>query len=281
MDNLMNQHKEMSFIDHLEELRWHIIRSLLAVLVITVVAFLLKGFVFDTLIFAPTKAHFLTYRAFCWLSRAIPFAGALCMQPANFVLINTEMSGQFMMHLQVAIVLGFVCSFPYIFWEMWRFIEPGLMEEERKYTKGVVLVASLLFFAGVLFGYYLVTPFSINFLAGYYVSPSVANTIAITSYVETLTSIVLAAGLMFELPLVVFFVAKMGLVRAEDMRQYRRHAVVVILFVAAIITPPDVMSQILVTLPVLALYEASIGVAAIVAPKDDETNQAVTPTAQN
>ena len=259
---------DMSFIDHLEELRWHLLRSIIAITIITIAAFLLKSWVFDQLIFAPCQEGFFTYRAFCHLAHQFNLGDSLCFKPANFKLINTEMSGQFTMHLQVALVLGFIASFPYIFWEIWRFVETGLHDDEKKYTQGIVFGASLLFFLGVLFGYYVITPFSINFLAGYYVSDSVANTISITSYVGTLTSIVLSAGIMFELPMLVFFLAKMGLIYADWMRQYRRHAFVVILFIAAIITPPDVWSQILVTIPVYLLYEAGIWVAAVVEKRD-------------
>lgn len=260
--------RDMSFIDHLEELRWHLMRSILAIGVITVAAFLLKGWVFDTLIFGPCKENFFTYRAFCQFAHQFNLGDALCFKPAKFTLINTEMSGQFTMHLQVAAVVGFIVAFPYVFWELWKFVEPGLQDDEKKYTKGIVVASSLLFFAGVCFGYYIITPFSINFLAGYYVSDTVANTISITSYIGTLTSIILAAGIMFELPMLVFFLAKMGLIYADWMRQYRRHAFVVILFIAAIITPPDVWSQVLVTIPVYMLYEAGVWVAAAVEKRD-------------
>lgn len=256
-----NPFGEMSFVDHLEELRWRIARSLLAIGVFMIVAFLFKDIIFDALIFAPSREDFITYRAFCQLSHWLHWGETLCIKPANFQLINTEMSGQFLMHIQVAVTLGFVAAFPYIFWEGWRFVEPGLVDDEKKYTKGIVAATSLLFFAGVLFGYFIISPFSINFLAGYYVSTQVANTIALTSYVSTISSLVLASGIMFQLPLVVYFLAYMGLITAADMRFYRRHAFVVILVVAAVITPPDVFSQILVTLPVWFLYEASIYVA--------------------
>jgi sec-independent protein translocase protein TatC len=266
--SIPNHSNDMSFIDHLEELRWHLMRSIVAITLITIVAFLLKSWVFDTLIFGPCQDNFFTYDAFCQLAHKLNLGDSLCFKPANFKLINTDMSGQFTMHLQVAMVLGFIAAFPYVFWEMWRFIEPGLNESERKYTKGIVIASSLLFFAGVLFGYYIITPFSINFLAGYYVSDQVANTISLTSYVGTLTGIILASGIMFELPMLVFFLAKMGLIYADWMRQYRRHAFVVILFIAAIITPPDVWSQVLVTIPVYLLYEAGIWVAAVVEKRD-------------
>lgn len=251
----------MSFVDHLEELRWRIARSLLAIGIFMIAAFLFKNILFDALIFAPSREDFFTYRVFCRLGQWLHLSDTLCIKPANFQLINTEMSGQFLMHIQVAVTIGFVAAFPYIFWEMWRFVEPGLLDEEKKYTKGIVAATSLLFFAGVLFGYFIISPFSINFLAGYYVSAQVANTIALTSYVSTISGLVLASGIMFQLPLVVYFLAYMGIITAFDMRFYRRHAFVVILIVAAIITPPDVFSQVLVTLPVCFLYEASIYVA--------------------
>ncbi|OWY25700.1 twin-arginine translocase subunit TatC [Sphingobacteriales bacterium UPWRP_1] len=256
---------DLTFIEHLEELRWHLIRAIVAICIISVAAFILPGVLFDTIIFGPKNDNFLTYRAFCKLSDWLHLGGSLCIKPPKFDVINLEMSGQFVAHIKISFIAGLVVAFPYLFWEIWRFVRPGLYETEVKAMRGVVFVSSVLFLIGILFGYFIITPFSVNFLVAYSVSNSVGNYIAFSSYVDTLVSIVLASGIMFELPLLVFFLSKMGLLTPEDMRQYRRHAFVIILFVAAIITPPDVFSQVLVTIPVYLLYEFSVLVSARVA----------------
>ena len=261
------QEAEMSFLEHLEELRWHLIRSFAAIAVISVLAFLSKSFVFDTLILSPKSADFLTYKAFCGLSEALQMSDMLCFQPVAFEVINLEMMGQFLIHLKVAVIIGFILAFPYFFWEMWRFISPGLNKEEAQYSRAIVTASSLLFMAGVSFGYFVLSPFSINFFASYTISPTVTNTIALASYISIITTLVLASGIMFELPIVVYFLSKLGLVTPQVMRQHRKHALVVILLVAAVITPADIASQILVSIPVYFLYEISIFVSATVAPK--------------
>lgn len=257
-----NTNNEMSFIDHLEELRWHLIRSGIAILVITIIVFICNRFIFDTLILGPKSADFLTYKGFCKLSHLLGLGNLLCIQPGNFKLVNIEVTGQFMTHLKVSLVLGIIIAFPYVLWEIWRFIKPGLHEHEQKHTRGFVFVSSLLFFIGVSFGYLVLSPFSINFFATYSVSAQINNTITLTSYISIITTLVLASGIMFELPLIVYFLSNFGLLTPDLMREYRKHAFVVILFIAAIITPADVWTQILVTVPVYFLYELSIGVSA-------------------
>ncbi len=256
---------ELTFIEHLEELRWHLARSLAAVSVISVVVFLLPGILFDTIIFGPKSEGFLTYTLFCNLSTWLGLGESLCIKPAVFSIINLEMSGQFLAHIKISFIAGLVVAFPYIFWEIWRFVRPGLYQTEVNAMRGIVAGSSFLFLVGILFGYFIITPFSINFLVAYSVSSAVDNSIAFASYIDTILAIVLASGIMFELPLVVFFLSKMGLLTPEDMRTYRRHALVVILVVAAVITPPDVFSQVLVTVPVYLLYELSVNISARVA----------------
>lgn len=254
--------KEMSFIDHLEELRWHIIRSLVAVSIVMVAVFIGKNFVFDTIILGPKKPNFLTYTTLCKLSNWLNLGDSMCMKPYDFQIISVDMGGQFWAHLQISMILGLIVAMPYILWELWRFIKPGLMPTEVKQTQGIVFVTSILFFAGVAFGYYILCPFSINFLASYAVSSEVKNTISLGSYVENLSGMILASGLSFEMPMLVFFLSKIGLITADFMRSYRRHALVIILFIAAIITPsPDIMSQLIVSIPLYMLYEMSIFVA--------------------
>jgi len=268
MSEAINQNPaEMSFIEHLEELRWHLVRSISAIGIFSVLAFLAKTFVFDVLLLGPKKSSFLTYQAFCKFSEWLGLGKALCMKPAVFEVVNLDMMGQFLTHLKVSIAIGFIVAFPYFLWEMWRFIRPGLLDNEQKYTNGVVSISSLLFIIGVSFGYLVLSPLSINFFASYSVSASVGNTIALSSYISIITTLVLASGIMFELPMVVYFLSKMGLLTPDSMRAYRRHAFVVILLVAAVITPADVWTQVLVTIPVYFLYEISIFVSAKVAPK--------------
>lgn len=250
--------KEMGFLDHLEEFRWHLVRSVIAIVSVSIITFFAKSWVFDTLIFGPSKPDFISYKLLCQLSNALKMGDLLCTKGFNFVFINTEMAGQFLVHLRVAIVLGFIIAFPYVFWEMWRFIKPALYDKEVKHTRGVIFFSSLLFLMGVLFGYYVLLPVSINFFANYGVSDMVGNSFVLSNYITFITMLVLAAGIMFELPMVVYFLSKVGLITPSFMREYRKHAFIIVLVVAAIITPPDIATQIIVAIPVMLLYEASI-----------------------
>ncbi|MEX0811957.1 MAG: twin-arginine translocase subunit TatC [Chitinophagales bacterium] len=261
---------EMSFIDHLESLRWHVVRAVLSILIFTIATFLFKGFVFDTLIFGPTKLDFPTYRGLCALSEALSLGNMLCIEKLNLRFINIEMAGQFLVHLKVSFVFGFVMGFPYTLWELWKFIRPGLYQKEIRYTRGIVFFSSLLFFLGVSFGYFILTPFAINFFSNYQVSELVSNDFTLTNYVSFLTMFVLASGLIFELPMLVYFLSKIGLLTPGMMREYRRHAVVAILAVSAVITPADVGTMLLVFVPVYFLYEISIFISASVAAKIEE-----------
>lgn len=254
----------MSFLDHLEALRWHLIRAIAAILLIAVAAFIYKDIVFDKIILGPMETDFFTYRFMCYLDNALSLGGVICIQSIPFTLFNLEMSGQFTTHITISAVAGIVLAFPYVFWELWSFIRPGLLENEQSYVRGVVFFASLLFFIGVLFGYYVIAPLSINFLGSYQVSELVGNQINLGSYVSTITSITLASAIVFELPIVVYFLSKAGFITPAFMKAYRRHAIVGALILGAIITPPDVTSQLLVTLPLVILYEISIFISAYV-----------------
>lgn len=252
----------MSFVDHLEELRWHVIRPIIAILVLTVVAFFAKEIVFGWIILGPSKPDFWTYRMLCQLADYVGYAD-LCVKELNFTLQSRQMAGQFSMHLTSSFAVGFVLAFPYAFWEIWSFVAPGLYPKEKKAAQGAVFYVTFLFVLGVLFGYYVVSPLMINFLANYQLDPTILNQFDITSYVSTLLMMVLACGLMFQLPMVILVLAKAGIVGPAFLREYRKHAIVVILIIAALITPsPDVLSQILVALPLLVLYEISIFLAA-------------------
>lgn len=259
---MAEQQKELTFLEHLEALRWTLMRSAAAVLVGMVLAFIYKDVVFDAIILAPQRADFLTYRAFCALALKLGLDESFCMDGTGFTLMNTTMAGQFMVHIMVSFVAGIILAMPYILWEVWRFVKPGLRESERRSVRGVVLFASLLFFLGVLFGYYMLAPLSIQFLGTYKISASVPNLVDLNSYIGTITALTLWTGVLFELPMVVYFLARTGIVGPEFLRKYRRHAYVLILVIAAIITPPDVTSQIIVSIPLVALYEGSIVLAA-------------------
>lgn len=255
---------EMSFLDHLEELRWHLIRSTFAVVLIAVVAFLMRSFIFDVVIFGPSYMSFPTYQVFCDIATYIGIESDFCKDELPFTIQSRTMAGQFSAHIWTSIWAGFILGFPYILWEVWRFISPGLYAKERKYSRGFIFVASFLFFLGVLFGYYVVAPLSINFLGTYQVSERVINEFDLSSYISTVRAAVIACGLMFELPIIIFFLTKVGLVTPEIMRKYRKIALVIVLIVSAVITPPDVASQIIVAVPVLILYQVSIHISSFV-----------------
>jgi sec-independent protein translocase protein TatC len=260
---------EMSFLEHLEELRWHIIRSLIAIVIFMIVAFVFKQVLFDTILLAPSKPEFITNRSLCHLGHFLHDKGiarnpeTLCINKANqFKLISIKMSGQITTHIIVALVAGIILAFPFVIREFWAFFRPALHSNEAKHARGAVLSSTLLFFTGVLFGYFMLAPLSIHFLTSYQVSPDVENQINIRSYIGTLTSVCLATGLVFELPIIAFFLTKIGIITPAFMRKYRKHSIVVIFIVAAIITPPDVFSQTLVAIPLLLLYEVSIFISA-------------------
>ena len=254
--------KEMSFFDHVDELRKHLFRTVVAILVGTIAAFIQKSLIFDTLIFGPKRTDFWTYRMLCDLSHRIYQDDTMCMQDIGFVVSNITMSGQFTQHLYVAFIAGLILAFPFILWEVWKFIRPALKKSERNKIRGVVFYSSLLFFLGILFGYYFLTPVSLSFLGSYRVSEEVINEINLESYIDFVATLTLATGVVFELPVVVFFLAKLGVMGSAFMQKYRRHAFLVILIVAAVVTPPDVTSQVLMTIPLYGLYELSILIAA-------------------
>ena len=261
---------EMSFLEHLEVLRWHLVRAISSIFIFAIGAFLAKGFIFDTVLLGPKNGDFWTYRMLCKLSDKIG-SDLLCITEIPFELINISMAGQFTTHIVVSIIAGFIMSFPYVIFELWRFIKPGLYEGERKYATGMVFYTSFLFLTGVLFGY-IIAPLSVNFLGGYRVSDLVVNQIDLNSYFSTISTLVLASGMVFELPVLIYFLTKIGIVTPESLRQYRRHAVVGILILAAVITPPDVSSQVLVFFPLMLLYEISIWVSALVFRNEQQPN---------
>jgi sec-independent protein translocase protein TatC len=256
---------EMSFLDHLEDLRWHLIRIVVAIVLVGMLVFIFSRFVFDGIIFAPLEMKtFPTYNLLCNAANYIKVETTFCAEEMPLILQNRTMAGQFSADIWTAILGGFIISFPYVIYQLWRFISPGLHENERKHSKGFIIISSLLFFLGVLFGYYVITPLSLNFLANYSISKVVDNQIDISSYIGLVRSSALAAGLIFELPIIIYFLTKIGLVTPEILRKYRKYALVIVLILSAIITPPDVASQVIVAIPILILYQVSIYISKIV-----------------
>jgi sec-independent protein translocase protein TatC len=254
--------EEMSFLDHLEALRWHLIRSLAATVFLMIVAFFSKKLLFHDIILAPSRPDFWTYRMLCRLGEYLdqPF---LCVKQLSFIIQSRTLTGQFSTHIGVSLVAGFIVAFPYVFWEIWQFVKPGLYPRERAMTRGAVFFVSLLFFLGISFGYWILAPLSINFLANYQIDPGIANEVDLMSYIETLLMMVLSCGLMFQLPMVILMLAKAGIAGPGFLRAYRRHAIIVIVIVAAILTPsPDLFSLLIVAFPIYLLYELSIILAA-------------------
>lgn len=254
--------KEMSFLQHLEELRKHLMRVIIAVLIIGAVAFLMKDFIFEYIIFAQRKGNFPTYKFFCQMGIYFGSENDFCKETLPFVIQNRTMTGQFSASIWVSFWSAIVLGFPYMMYEVWRFIAPGLYEHERKQAKGFIGITSLLFFVGVLFGYYVISPLSVHFFMNFNIGGAVENSIDIDSYIDMLRSSVISCGIVFELPVVIYFLSKLGIITPSLMRTYRKYAIVLTLTIAAIITPPDVVSQIVVSIPIFILYEISIFISA-------------------
>ena len=254
--------KEMGFFDHIDELRKHIIRSVVAILIGAVIVFLNKHLLFDVILFGPMRLDFWTYKQMCDISYKLTGTDQYCMKEMGFVLSNIDITGQFTQHLFIAFIGGIIISFPFVLWQLWAFIRPALGPKEVSYAKGIVFFSSLLFFIGILFGYFILSPLSISFLGSYRVSDLVSNEINLESYISFLATLTFATGLIFEMPILVYFLAKIGILGSSIMRKYRRYAIVIILLIAGILTPsPDMASQIMMALPLYGLYELSILVA--------------------
>ena len=255
---------EMSFLDHLEDLRWHLIRATIGVFIAAVIAFSLKSFIFDTVILGPKQMDFPTYRGLCLAANKIGVETTFCAQELPFIIQNRTVAGQFSAHIWTSIFAGFIIAFPYVLYQMWHFISPGLKPNERRNSRGFIVIASLLFFLGVLFGYYVITPLSLNFLANYSISDNVTNEFDLSSVIAIVRSSSLASGLVFELPIIIYFLTKVGLVTPQILRTYRKFALVIVLILAAVITPPDIASQVIVAIPILILYQVSIYISGVV-----------------
>ena len=249
--------REMSFWEHLEELRWHLVRSIVAVVILAIVAFIFKDFIFDRVILAPIRQDFFTTRLLCEFADIVNMQ-ALCMDNSKLEIINIRMSGQFLTHMYISVMAGVILAFPYILHEIWSFIKPALKQSEKKYSGGAVFVCSVLFLTGVLFSYFLIVPLTINFLGTYQVSEAVANNVSLGSYISTVVSVSLSVGIVFELPVFVFFFTKLGILTPAYLKKNRKYTLVILLIISAIITPPDIFSQVMVVIPLWGLYELSI-----------------------
>ena len=268
-DQELNTGKEMSFLEHLEELRWHILRSIIAITITGIGLFIFQDWFFDTIVFGPTHEEFISYQIICNLSNSIGLGDTMCFSPPEFEKITVGFAEAFIMSIKVCFVAGFFIAFPYVFYQVWTFIKPGLYKKEQNVTRGIVAICSILFMLGVLFGYFVISPFAINFLGGYSI-PGVTNTPTISSFISYMVMFTAPAGLIFELPIVVYFLSKVGLLTPAVMKKYRRHAIVAVLILAALITPPDVVTQFLIGIPLFVLYEISIFVSRRVEKKEKE-----------
>jgi len=253
---------EMSFFDHLEVLRWHLIRAAISIVIFGGIAFYFFDTIWDTIIMGPKKPSFFTYQMMCKLGQLLHSDG-MCITEIPGKIINTEMAGQFSLQINSALVIGITLGFPYLLWEIWSFVKPALLEKERKAAGGFVFYASVLFFLGILFGYFVVAPLSIHFLTNYQISPDIQNTFTIDSYVTSVATLTLVSGIVFQLPIVIFVLATIGIITAKFMREKRRYAIIIILIIAMLVTPtPDITTMIVISIPLFALYEVSISVAA-------------------
>lgn len=257
---LKGKSSEMSFLEHLEALRGTLIRSVAVILTLAVVAFFFREYLFDRLLFAPRSDEFLTNRLMCRLAEAwnMPM---LCLNTGSFKLLNLEVAGQFRAHLYISLLAGVIVGFPYLLWELWRFIKPALYSREKQYLSLSLLSGVLLFFSGILFGFFIISPLALNFLINYSISPEIENHIRLGNYINTIGGICLSTGLVFQLPLLVYVLARFGIITPAFMKTYRKHSYVAVFIISAILTPPDVFSQILVAIPLIFLYELSILIA--------------------
>lgn len=251
---------QMAFVDHIEELRWHIIRAILAILIASAYCFFNIEWIFTNIILGPTQNDFISYKYLSQLGELLHI-DVLKLKDMSIQFQNTELSGQFMMSFSVSFMMGLILAFPFVFWELWKFIRPALKANELKYARGIVFWSSLLFFIGVLFAYYIIAPFTINFFANYQLSPQFKNIITITNYYDTMSDLIMGMGLVFELPVIVYFLSRIGILTPKLMRDKRRYAILIIFFLAVIISPPDWFSCWLIALPLMLLFEISIGIS--------------------
>ena len=270
---MKEKQQEMSFLGHLEELRWHLVRSAAAIFIIAVLLFIFQKEVFDHFLLAHRKPDFITYQIFCDFFSFFGMDSTFCNVAFTDNLISLKPTQQLMTAIWSSLILGIILSFPYLLWELWRFISPGLTNKEVKSSKGFIFIASFLFFCGIAFSFYVIAPISIHFLYNYKISDVIQNNFTLDSHIGLVTNMLLGVSILFELPMLIYFLTKIGLVTPEFLKKYRKHALVIVLILAAIITPPDVASQVIVAIPILILYEISIKVSKIVIKKQQKDAQ--------
>jgi sec-independent protein translocase protein TatC len=270
---MKEKQQEMSFLGHLEELRWHLVRSAAAIFIIAILLFIFQKEVFDHFLLAHRKPDFITYQIFCDFFSFFGMDSTFCNVAFTDNLISLKPTQQLMTAIWSSLILGIILSFPYLLWELWRFISPGLTNKEVKSSKGFIFIASFLFFCGIAFSFYVIAPISIHFLYNYKISDVIQNNFTLDSHIGLVTNMLLGVSILFELPMLIYFLTKIGLVTPEFLKKYRKHALVVVLILAAIITPPDVASQVIVAIPILILYEISIKVSKIVIKKQQKDAQ--------
>ena len=250
---------EMSFMNHLSALRWHLVRAALVIFAFAGVAFCYPEILFGKIVMGPSKPEFITFQLLCKISQNINLGESLCFTDFSFKFQNIEVTGQFTSHMWVALVAGIVLGFPYLLWELWRFVKPALGQKEINAARGFIAYASVLFLMGVAFSYFIVSPMAVYFLGGYQVDPEIINQFTLDSYISVVSTLVLLMGIVFELPIVAFFLARFGILTSAFLRKNRRIALIVVLIISAIITPTtDVFTQMLVAVPLWILFEASI-----------------------
>ncbi len=267
---MSEQPKEMSFLGHLEELRWHLVRGTAVIFTIAIVLFVFRETIYTNFIIAHTRSDFVTYEFFCKVFGSIGIESSFCDIQIPSKLQALSLTQQLMSSLWVSLILGFILAFPYILWEMWRFIAPGLHKREKNKSKGFLFIASLLFFVGIAFSYYVIMPMSVSFFYGFQIAENIVNNFTLDSYISLFTNTMLGISLVFELPVVIYFLTKLGLVTPSFLKKYRKHALVLVLILSAIITPPDVASQVIVSIPILILYEISIHISRFVLKKQQK-----------
>jgi sec-independent protein translocase protein TatC len=270
---MAEKQQEMSFLGHLEELRWHLVRSASAIFIIGVLLFVFQKEVYEHFLLAHRKPDFITYQIFCDFFNLFGVDSTFCAVAFNDNLISLKPTQQLMNAIWSSFILGIILSFPYLVWELWRFISPGLTTKEVKSSKGFIFIASFLFFCGIAFSFYVIAPISIHFLYNYQISDLIQNNFTLDSHIGLVTNMLLGVSILFELPVLIYFLTKIGLVTPEFLKKYRKHALVVVLILAAIITPPDIASQVIVAIPILILYEISIKVSKIVIKKQQKDAQ--------
>lgn len=272
--------KEMSFLEHLEELRWHVIRSFSAIFIVAIFMFVYIKTVFDQVLLAHLKPDFATYKFFCKVFSGIGIDSSFCNIQFKQTLQALNPTQQLMTAIWSSLILGFIIAFPYVLWEVWRFISPGLLESERKKSRGFIFWTSFLFFLGILFSYYVIIPMSVYFFYNFSIGDAVVNNFKLDAYIGLVTNTLIGVAVFFELPIVIFFLSKIGLITPDFLRKYRKHALVVVLVLAAIITPPDIASQIIVAVPIMILYEISIYISKFVIKKEQQKNVEKSPRVQ-